>query len=184
MRNFIGTIFFLVIAVFVNYSCSSDKEGVNEYAESVKEQTEFLGTTSFLQKVHTTIIKPTRTVQAEEQVLSELVEHSSEYLRQNGFDYSEFFEEGDPRIAIVAMSLSKYDRLTSKSVDLRNRATRGVGNCVLEAVGIKGLLDGSIKRLGAKYAAKFIAKKVLSKAVPYLGWGIAAVDFASCMDWI
>lgn len=183
MKNLIS-LFLIVISIFVGYSCSSEKENIEEYKTKEKAKIEFNGTTVFLQKIHEIRMNTTRTVQDEQFILAELVKYSSEYLKQNEFDYTVFFEDGDPRIAIVAMSLSKYDRLTSASINFRNRVvTRGVGGCVLEAIGIRSLLDGSIKRLGAKYAAKVISKKVLSRAVPYIGWGLATVDFANCMDW-
>ena len=43
------------------------------------------------------------------------------------------------------------------------------------------LVEGGLKKVGAKAALKIISKQVLKKAIPYVGWAIAAVDFVACI---
>lgn len=85
---------------------------------------------------------------------------------------SMFTEEYDQRVIITAMAVSEYNKFYG---DTYETASSGVGNCVLEAVGINALVNG---------AGKKIATKVLSRFIPYAGWGLAALDFVDCMDWI
>jgi hypothetical protein len=62
-----------------------------------------------------------------------------------------------------------------------------VGGCLLDASGIGAL--GEVASIGVKkYLKKEGVKKVLRKTVgkvaSILGWGLAAYDFADCMNWL
>ena len=54
----------------------------------------------------------------------------------------------------------------------------------MEAFGLKGIFEGVAEGLTkalAKKVAKVAAKQLLEKSVPYVGWGIVAVDFTICL---
>ncbi|MFV0391886.1 MAG: hypothetical protein ACK5KP_08410 [Paludibacteraceae bacterium] len=119
----------------------------------------------------------------------ELIKLSHSFLLNLGIDIEEDGEfasliENDHRIILMAIVLSNIE-ISESDVSGRNNDTRtlskipsiqkgtGVGNCLLEAVGINALVNGAAK--------KVIAKKLLSRIVPYAGWAIAAIDFADCM---
>lgn len=86
----------------------------------------------------------------------------------------------DYRVIITAISVSKL--VENANINKNNSLNRyadtyqtfGVGNCVLEATGIKALAEGSMKKAAGRIAKRF---------VPYVGWGLAAADFADCMGW-
>lgn len=59
----------------------------------------------------------------------------------------------------------------------RAKVTGSPGSCALNALGLKGLVEGGFNKATAKYAAKTLLKR----AVPYVGWGLAAAEFAWCM---
>ena len=106
---------------------------------------------------------------------AELVEVSKLYLEYNDLDISIYFDDPyDYRIAVVAMALAELDR----QPEAVTKTT--VGGCALEALGVDALVEG-IKKIGAKAALKIVSKQVLKKAIPYVGWAIAAVDFAACI---
>lgn len=89
-----------------------------------------------------------------------------------------FKVDGDYRVIITAIALSQLEEenveTTAFGLQYKTQGS-GVGNCVLEAAGVNAL----IRRGGAK----LLARKVAAKFVPYVGWGLAAADFADCMGW-
>lgn len=167
MKNLI----LLIVGTFVLVSlssCSSNDEALpSDTTETVK------GTSNFIAQLNSNVSSSATRSESEEEILPLIIKESIEYLNANNISYKEFFEdENDPQIAILAMGLAEYD----KCYNLANTRT-SVGGCVLEAIGVKDLVSGA----GAKIVAKQVGKALLKKAVPYVGWGIFAVDMAMCL---
>ena len=85
---------------------------------------------------------------------------------------SDVFDQDDPRLAIVAMAIADVDRINNNAAVSRTT----FGGCVLEGLGVKGLVNG----MGKKAAAKIIGKFLLKRAIPYIGWALFAYDFIDC----
>ncbi len=108
-----------------------------------------------------------------EESINDFVALSQDYLELNDIDLSEYFDNDDPRIALVALAIADIDRTLNTTPTSRTT----IGGCVLEGLGIKALIEGP----GKKAAAKIIAKALLKRAVPVVGWGLFAYDFIDCM---
>lgn len=50
------------------------------------------------------------------------------------------------------------------------------GGCLLQSLGLKDVGKVAVKQL-----AKQVGKAVLKKAVPYVGWGLFAIEMACCL---
>lgn len=112
-----------------------------------------------------------------ETYVSQLTASTVELLARNGISArEEFGSETDPRIAVVGLALIEYQACSQV---VMTRADWG--GCVLNAIGVGDLINGSVK-LGAKQVAKKVVKAVLKKAVPYVGWVISVAEFAHCMS--
>lgn len=112
-------------------------------------------------------------VDVTDKTVQKLIDASLVYLEANDLDLSDFFESEDPRIAIVAMVLADADRVSQN-----NQVSRtSVGGCVLEGLGVRGLGLS----MGKKALAKAACKVLLKRAIPYVGWGLFAIDFANCI---
>jgi len=104
-----------------------------------------------------------------------IMEAAHIYLADNGYDFTEDFDsEDDPRIAWVAFGLAEYDMLYC------NATKTSLGGCVLQAIGVAGLLD-NYKEKAVKALVKIIAKEAAKKIVPYVGAAITVGDFIWCM---
>lgn len=107
-------------------------------------------------------------------------------------DLEEIFgSKDDPRLVIFGLALlSAENEYNNQTVaDFSNLfiqstyAQSGVGNCVLEALGVNAAVDalkGGIKKLGKKGAFKLL-KKIAGKTLGPIGVVLAVVDFADCM---
>ena len=82
--------------------------------------------------------------------------------------------EDDEMLPIVAMSLLDYQKTMSPT----SRTT--AGGCVLEALGVREVVNSAGKG-AAKYITKAVAKAVVKKAIPYIGWGWFAWDYIACV---
>lgn len=166
-------ILFGLVTILVFASCSNNDMGTDENTIAETED-EILGTSDFILGIKQILGSSlTRSVDEEEAIVVNLIEESKVYLTKNGINYSDIFpEESDARIAVLAMGIAEYDKQGMPS------STRtSLGGCVLEAIGVKDL-----GKAGAKYIAKEVGKAVLKKAVPYIGWGLFAVDMAMCLS--
>lgn len=89
--------------------------------------------------------------------------------------FSEDFDsEDDPRIAWVAFGLAEYD------LHYCNATKTSIGGCVLQAIGVAGLLD-KYKEKAVKVLVMAIAKEVAKKIVPYVGAAVTVGVFIWCM---
>lgn len=171
MKNKLLTCLFIITGLFM-VSCTSNEEVFN-LKENAKAENA-VGTEEFLNRLHLIAYSPqTRTIESDSAMIPQLIEVSIAYLEQNGISYTEFCQEqNDPRIAVIAMGIAEH---------FKGRGivtTRGdLDDCVLTAVGIKEIGEGSVKKI-----AKQIGKAVLKKAIPYVGWGLFAVDLVYCLS--
>jgi hypothetical protein len=109
--------------------------------------------------------------------MNELSSETLFLLQLNEIDTTEFVDENDPRLAIVGLALLEAEQAMKVST------RTSIGGCVLEAVGISALVEAT-KGKAVKFVAKAIAKaaaKVVSRAIPYVGAGLAVADFVLCM---
>lgn len=183
MKKLLSTTILLGIAslLLLTLNTACDSNSVDFPSINVEEDSEPIkGTTSYIQKLSN--IKATEEFRSrssvdEEEVsdvaIQSLVNISHDYLHANNIDMSDMFESDDPRIAIVAMAIADID----KTLDNSSVTRTSIGGCVLEGLGVRGLVNG----LGKKAAAKAIGKLLLKRAIPYVGWGLFAYDFIDCM---
>lgn len=167
MKKNILSYFALFLCISVS-SCSSENEIIDKDTQIER----CIGTVEFITSLNDISIS-TKTVNIEDEKakVPAIVEASIEYLAKNGISYSEFCsDKTDPRIAVIAMGLAEYDQINII------QTKTSFGGCVLEAVGVKEL-----GKAGVKAAAKQIGKAVLKKAIPYVGWGLFAVDMVMCL---
>lgn len=160
-------IFFLGITVS---SCSSEN-GIIEQDKNIEAES-CIGTTEFIASLNNISVNTkNENIEDEKAKVPIIVEVAIEYLAKNNISYTDFCnDKDDPRIAIIAMGLAEYDQISS------TQTKTSIGGCVLEAIGVKDLGNA-----GVKAAAKQIGKAVLKKAVPYVGWGLFAVDMVMCL---
>lgn len=107
-------------------------------------------------------------------VIAPLYPVAIEYLLKNDYNYLEDFNEGDPNIIMTALAIAEYDIIQSRVV------TKGQVTDVLECI-LLGEGIGTLSGLGTKQLAKYVAKKILSRAVPYVGTATAVVSAALCI---
>lgn len=171
-------IFFAVTALAIAFFlCGCENKHIQEHA--IDEQSDVVGTSLFLSKVLVQAPFLTKTGEVSEEEAREfllpIMEASHIYLEENGYDFKEDFDSADdPRIAWVAFGLAEYDRLYGLATKT------SPGGCVLQAIGVAGLLKG-YKKQAIKAIAKVVAKEVAKKAVPYIGAAITIGDFIWCM---
>ena len=77
-------------------------------------------------------------------------------------------------IIMTALAIAEYDIIQSRVV------TKGQVTDVLECI-LLGEGIGTLSGLGTKQLAKYVAKKILSRAVPYVGTATAVVSAALCI---
>ena len=102
-----------------------------------------------------------------------------------------FGSKDDPRLVIFGLALlsAGNEDNSQTAANFSNLfiqstyAQSGVGNCVLEALGVNAAVDalkGGIKKLGKKGAFKLL-KKIAGRTLGPIGVLLAVVDFADCM---
>ena len=172
MKKFFSISLFLMSMCFVG--CNNDEEVIDN--ASYNEVIELVGTQSYLNNLKTLIGAPeTRTVKEDEDsIVPLIVEESIKYLNANKIDYKEFFEDdSDPRIAVFVMGIVEIEK-TSKMASFTRTTVMG---CVLQAVGVKDLATKGLTNAAVKALGKAVAKK----AIPYVGWGLFAIDMGMCL---
>lgn len=127
--------------------------------------------------------------------LNPLVEGTKELLLAfeiEAKDLEEVFgNENDPRLVIAGLALLSMGNEDNNQTAINfsnifvqsTYAQSGIGNCVLEALGVNAAVDafkGGIKKLGKKGAFKLL-KKVAGRALGPIGVALAIIDFADCM---
>jgi hypothetical protein len=169
MKNYFLLACTLLIACTFFNACSSD--GAEEQTKQSAEKC--IGTENFKASLKETLKQgSTRSIEGKTAMVPTIVELSRDYLAKNGISYTDFVNDpADPRIAAIALALAEYD-IETNSISTR---TTFFG-CCLEAAGVKDLMSGTLKSV-----AKQIGKAVLKRAVPYVGWGLAAVSMAMCL---
>ena len=72
------------------------------------------------------------------------------------------------------MAVAEYD------MQMSNQTESTLGGCVLEALGVRDVID-SLGKAALKKIAKVVAKQALKRAIPYVGAAITAYAFVDCM---
>lgn len=100
-----------------------------------------------------------------------LIKESINFLQLNDIDYKEFFSnDSDSRIAVYAIAIAELQKAETTQLTTRT----SIGGCVLEGLGVRGLVSG-------RAAVKAIGKVLVKRAIPYVGWGLFAIDMAMCL---
>lgn len=159
----------LLLALFVGTSCSSEDSTPDISSDKI----EIKGVPTYIAKIGE-IVKHEETrsvVEEQTETVPLLVKESIDFLRLNDIDYKEFFsDDSDPRIAVYAIAIAELQ----KSETIHPTTRTSVGGCVLEGLGVRGLVSG-------KAAVKAIGKVLVKRAIPYVGWGLFAIDMAMCL---
>lgn len=165
----------VLTGVITYSSCqSSESEPIEnvENSQSLKGVEEFRA--SLIQLSQKSISRSTDEDPSEKEI-EELVNNSRDFLAKNDITNEDLdIEEDDEILAVVAMGLLDYQ----KTVNPISRTT--TGGCILEALGVKDIV-ASAGKSAVKYVAKAVANAALKKAIPYVGWGLFAWDFISCV---
>lgn len=169
-----STLAAFILAVPTLTSCV-ESDVLPTIKEDAPEQFDLVSCGTYISDVKSVLSQPMTRSSVEEynqERISLLVDISRQSLYDNGIAPSDLeLQESDPILAVVALGLVEtYQR--GESLTLRTT----VGGCVMEGLGVRSLFKG-----GAKKIAKKLAKVALKRAIPYVGWGIAALDFANCM---
>lgn len=164
------------VFIFAIAGCSKVVE--NEVTET---DDMICGSVEFISSVKSLELTPTKTGElSEEELMAQiapLFPISIDYLRKNGYDYKEDFEDGDPAIILTALALYDYDR-TNEIL------TKGEVLHVLSCV-VFGADAGALAGLGAKYIAKKLAKEAakaaLKRLVPGVGVAVGVISAVICL---
>lgn len=105
-----------------------------------------------------------------------LIEISRDFLNRNEITCDELEINDDEIIAVIALAILDYQKTELNFTSSRTTA----GGCVLEALGVKEVINATGKGV-AKKIAKATAKAVLKRAVPYIGWGLFIYDYIACV---
>ena len=166
---------FVIAAICLTPSCSrfssENTQSVNESNQSTKI---FINKVTSLHGIYGT---KSGDLSEEDAVamMVPLLEASKDYLQSNYYYFEEDFETpDDPRISWVALAVAEYD------MQMSNQTKTTLGGCVLEALGVRDVID-SLGKAALKKIAKVVAKQALKRAIPYVGAAITAYAFVDCM---
>lgn len=162
----------LLLLIFAATSCSSEYS-IPELSSVESDTMEIKGVPTYISKIGE-IVKheETRSVTEEQtETVPSLIKASIDFLHVNNIDYKEFFNnDSDPRIVVYAIAIVELQKTETMQPTTRT----SLGGCVLEGLGIRGLATG-------KAAVKAIGKVLAKRAIPYIGWGLFAIDMAMCL---
>lgn len=166
----------MAVSSLVFTGCSKTN---TEQNQSVNEAIN--GSENFMSSIKSLNITQTKAGELSEEeiysVIAPMFPVAKDYLKQNGYDYKEDFEEGDPNIIMTALALYDYD-ISCKT------STKASFTSVLSCIALGGDL-GVLAGMGAKAAAKYLAKEVaeaaLKRAVPGVGVAIGVVSAVLCL---
>lgn len=105
-----------------------------------------------------------------------LIEISKNFLGENEISIEELGINDEEMLPVLAMAILDYQKTLIDAPASRTTA----GGCVLEALGVKEVINATGKGI-AKKVAKAAAKAVLKRAVPYVGWGLFIYDYITCV---
>lgn len=165
--------YLFVALLAISLASCNDSETIPENSQEVVK---LVGTSNYLSNLSKAAnCVGTRSLPTEQDsVVAVIVDESLLFLESNGIDYKEFFEnEKDPRIALFAMTLVELEKHGLYQGETRS----SVSECAISAFGLEELVTQGL----TKAVVKATAKAVLKKAIPYVGWGIFAVDMIYCL---
>lgn len=172
MKNFYLTIVAMFGMIFCVSCQSSDVDPVDngdvvEHLNGVQQYR-----TSLIQ-LSQGVLSRSENEEPSEEEIKELVEVSRIFLEQNDITNEDLdLNENDELIAVVALFLMDYQ----KSIINAKLSRTSPGGCLIEALAIKDLATGSLKQI-----AKTAAKVAVKRFTPYVGWGLFAWDYISCI---
>lgn len=171
--------------------CHLFGRALHEYAEVCSQDSEMLSSISdyvYARDLRSVDSIPGVDVSKLEAYLSDLVELSDGFLEAFGIKDVREYSAGDKLVLCTLLYADYMDQHTPTS------RLRGGGitdnhyvDCALSALGIREITqlatDGVgafVKRYGAKALLKSVAK-VAGKSLSWVGWGLAAYDFVTCL---
>lgn len=167
---FLSNSILLLLFFFVCISCSSTEDNI---LETPSDKTEIKGVPAYISKIGEIVKQEeTRSVNEDQtETVPLLIKGSINFLQLNDIDYKEFFSnDSDPRIAVYAIAIAELQKAETTQLTTRT----SIGGCVLEGLGVRGLVSG-------RAAVKAIGKVLVKRAIPYVGWGLFAIDMAMCL---
>ena len=166
-------IFMLVLTLFVSGCNKNENEAIESTNKSIVGSSDLLAELSYLSTVET----KSGTISEEEimLVIEPMFTPAIEYLYQNGYDYKEDFQDDDPNIIMTALMLLEYD-LISQNINVETKSVWEIASCVF-----LGERLGELSGTGAALLAKRFAKKLLIRAIPYVGVAVGVASAGACI---
>ncbi|MDD2495499.1 MAG: hypothetical protein PHE29_09930 [Tissierellia bacterium] len=169
--------FTLLVVFLLLCSCNKDNslDNPNNDANIFGTQI-FLSSVSYLAGIQT----KSGELSADEvkELIAPMFQPSIDYLTLNGYDYSEDFETGDPNIILTALALLEYDLCLKNENSQTKSQFWDIVSCVFIGEGVRNLVD---KGTGTMFIAKRFARKLLVRAIPYVGTAIGVISAGDCI---
>lgn len=159
----------LAVASLILSGCSKDFSTENQIEE---ELTEIVGARDYINSLADNLPIITKAGEISEEEAAEFITpmfpSAISFLQENGYDYHEDFDEGDPLIIYTALALAEtYFKLNQPQTKGWTDEAEVVINCV-----IWGGDGGGLAGLGTKAIVKKIATKLAEKAVGTIAGGV------------
>ena len=182
--SFLINFTFVVFSLFLFASCSKETQPQEEIQDELSEDSfNVVGSAEFIKhvlEIKLPITKAGEVVNESEvfDSIAPLFKPSIDFLKANGYDYSEDFEDDDPCIILTAFYLLSFEEYLAQ--------TKGVSfsvvvNCAVGALGIRDLYNVVFGNIATKVAAKLAAEYLAERAIPWFGTLIMATDFVWCV---
>jgi len=176
MKKYLFIFAMVIVALLVFAGCSknfSDEKITHD------DNSEIVGTMQFVSSLKCFELPTTKSGELSdedilllEQAIAPIFPLAINYLKMNGYDYTQDFEDGDPNIILTAYGLAECDYIVSQQTKSFWDDAAAVGSCVLFGADVYAL---------AKLGAKAIAKKIIKKALPYVGTVLGAAEATACI---
>lgn len=169
------SIVFVLTGMIIYTSCQNVETEPIESYENTQSLTGVENFKTALQHLSQNSITRSNGEEPSEDEIKELATLSRVFLEENNITDEDLESvRDDEMVTLVALSLLDYDNVV-------NPATRTTaGGCVLEALGVKEVVE-SLGKGATKKVVKVVVKKVVKKAIPYVGWVCFAWDYISCV---
>ncbi|WP_047451160.1 hypothetical protein [Alistipes sp. ZOR0009] len=180
-------IFLLFICISIFSSCS--KEGVEEEVKSYNSEFQLkmaslVSKVSSIQRKDAYLLKSTGINEVNPELIKLTEEIRNETIKlyeSEGLNILDFFpSKNDYRIALVGIMAYEFDRLPEKMEVQKSTLKATLGECALQAIGVKELYQAGVKK-SLRSLLKVAGKQVLKKAIPGVGAAITAGEFIWCM---
>lgn len=182
MKRYFKTVPVILLAgcflILSSSSCSKNE------AQSQKESQEIIDIENFLPSLSYLANVPTKGGEMSEEeagyLIEPLFEPAKKFLLANGVDYLQMFENDDPNLIVTALALMEYG-LNAQGQNIQTKSE--VGEKVIGAVSCVFLGEevGEYAGMGAALLAKRLAKKILMRALPYVGTAVWVASSGACL---